>query len=274
MSSDASWSVPLVIKLDSSSGVFRTTPTSNMLLCAGPLPSLILQVSSHSEGKDEIQMRLQAAALARLGGNLCWHGHFVVAAIYVDNLFVANRYLFSLLDREKDAVSLDMLSFARSCSLTLTHAHIAQVVYTKEQFRLDDPHESFKFLFELYNMGTLAKEQGSKISPKRLQDMLDCAMALPVMKARPKKHLRSSELWDDPEIDDLNEAVTAAGYTLDFLHLPQEGKDVFKRFYYVSDFLSAPNPFVTFVAGRPPPRSKDKGRALRYYQADQTLRRD
>ena len=97
-------------------------------------------------------------------------------------------------------------------------------------------------------MRTLAKEQSSKIPAKRLQAMLDCAMALPVTTVQPKKHLNSSDLWDDPEIDDFNEAVTAAGYTLHPFHLRQDEEDWSEPVYHVGEFSFTLELFVTICS--------------------------
>ena len=87
-----------------------------MLLSAGRLPTMIMEIASGNDGTDEYKMMLQAGALVRIAHRVQPGEPFVVVGIYIDNSLVATRNLFCL-DPEpnkNEDVSLLLLTMDRS----------------------------------------------------------------------------------------------------------------------------------------------------------------
>lgn len=80
-----------------------------MVLRVGSFPTMIMEIASGDDGKDEFKMMLQAGALTRvrrLLHQLHQDDNFVVVGIYISHTFRVTRRLFCLSDSQQDDVRL------------------------------------------------------------------------------------------------------------------------------------------------------------------------
>ena len=202
------------------------TPRSDISLSLNDFPHLLLEVvSDEAHGWDRYRMLLQAACLAKLGYSLrgVSKDPFIVSAIYIDQYLFAEWYLVYQPDKSNVTVRLILQE-------AVHYLRLWQVEYVMDRFDLKDAEATFKFVFRLYNLVSLANEDNKTLGEvKRSVDEL-CLdvkrMGLPTLTIRKRKtekgndSTKKSKNADGPiETDLLSdiailEALEGAGYTI------------------------------------------------------------
>ncbi|KAF8508204.1 kinase-like domain-containing protein, partial [Gautieria morchelliformis] len=157
------------------------TRRSDASLLVDGYPHMLMEIQSRSDGYDCYRMLLQAACLVHLS-NALRHTNkdpFIITAIYIDSEFLATRYL-----------------------VWQPENHRTDVHYSSEQFDLENAHEAFEFVFQLYNLAACANMQGKCLPRKNRIKLATQRLDHPSIRAyiRQKHHKRGR--GDDDKNDD------------------------------------------------------------------------